>query len=58
MKTFQKLRGEYFFELSDSAAAIINLKGMVILVNPAFEQLYGWSLAEIKGNVFRMFRIN
>nr|WP_249317152.1 ATP-binding protein [Bacillus sp. FJAT-50079] len=38
-----------FFELSDSAAAIINLKGMVILVNPAFEQLYGWTLVEIEG---------
>lgn len=38
-----------FFDLTDTAADIVDVDGKVILVNRAFEELYGWTQDELTG---------
>lgn len=38
-----------FFDMTDAAGDICDLEGRVILLNPAFENLYGWKTQEIVG---------
>lgn len=41
---------QLFFENAKDGIAVFDLEGRVIEVNPAFEQLYGWSKGEAVGN--------
>ncbi|HEY4551946.1 MAG TPA: PAS domain S-box protein [Bacillaceae bacterium] len=41
----------HFFNLTDDAAVVYDLEGRVILLNPAFERLYGWNTEEIWGSI-------
>lgn len=38
-----------FFQNNNDAMSIVDLDDHVIMINPAFEQIYGWSEAEILG---------
>ncbi|MGG3449890.1 PAS domain-containing sensor histidine kinase [Domibacillus aminovorans] len=39
----------HFFDLMDDASSICNMEGHILLVNSAFEKLYGWKGLEILG---------
>lgn len=47
--TINNITFSHFVDLTDEATAIYDLEGRVLLVNEAFEQLYGWKGQEITG---------
>ncbi|MFK4998508.1 PAS domain-containing protein [Bacillus sp. N9] len=42
--------------MTDEAGDICDLEGRVLLLNQAFEQLYGWKRKEILGKSYPLFR--
>ncbi|MEK3889721.1 PAS domain-containing protein [Bacillus sp. FSL K6-3431] len=44
-----------FFDMTDEAGDICDLQGRVILLNTAFENLYGWKREEIVGKTLPIF---
>lgn len=46
---------DLFFEQSQDAISVFNLENKMITCNPAFEQLYGWTLEECLGKTISFY---
>lgn len=46
---------ELFFQAAKDAIAVFDSEGKIIAINPAFEQLYGWSAADCLNQVIELY---